>query len=235
MSLANDYQDFLRVDQAVGTPLQQGVIVGAVNPTTIGPFFVGPWPAVLFYLFQVSGAPIGYTVDVVFYTDSTLATVISTYTWKASAGITIIDTAVCQGPWMALTLHPVAAPRNFLAVISPRRFFASPAIAGGGIPFAERITLTIGAGATVDTVLNPVTACGAVWGLTANATSWSSFLLATDETGALTSVLARMDGSAAWPAAPQLVALPSRPVIWRLTNNDAASKVFSGAIVPLRQ
>lgn len=103
--MTQGYPDFLRVSQRIGAPLVNTSLAAVDVDTSLGPFYVGTWPAV-FASVVVTGVSVG-TVELVWLTAETGGDIIATEDYLLTTN-TGVDTArTVLGPWLRIDLSQV--------------------------------------------------------------------------------------------------------------------------------
>lgn len=105
--MTQGYPDFLRVSQRIGAPLANTSLADVDADTSLGPFYVGTWPAVQVAI-GVSGVTVG-TVGLVWLTAQTGGDTIATEDYLLTTNTSLSTQRTVLGPWLRIDLSQVTA------------------------------------------------------------------------------------------------------------------------------
>ncbi len=229
----SDYPDFLRVEQWVGSPLLFGNQANLNSGVVFGPFFVGPWEQVAFYIRQIAGAGVGYTAAFRFY-DAVGGNLVNTVQFGAQANGQMADLVATQSLYMTVTLTWAAGVKTFEVDLIPRRGVHPASRLFGQSGLLTLFGTAVGAGATITQILDPVCACSAVFSVATTATAWTCELREQDSSGATLANIASLGTFAGRGLPPCTVNLPPNPVLFSFTNGDGVGRTVDAGVFPLR-
>jgi hypothetical protein len=226
MTIAAGYPDWQHIDTKVGAALYSNTALNATAGATIGPFFVGNYPAV--NLFLVPSGTSGYTVSVDWASDSTFATVLVSRTFVIIGGGGNLRISLgVAAPWVriVITAGAVVAGDTINAVVTPTTVALTPRQFTNG-QLVTSFNEAIGAGSTSTHGPTIVAPGPAVLVIATSAINSTVSLARVNANGTAFSFLNFAIGSAGLQQSFQVV-LPNNPVQLQITNNDTVTHLYT--------
>lgn len=230
-----DYPDWIRVNQAVGSPLYFNRDVQIADAQLLGPWFVGNWDAVEFAIAVIAPSfPHLFTVTAKFYVDAAMTQVVSQYDWQCQSGTQVLDVIATQGLYMSVQIGHGAAPQHMSVIIVPRLNYTPAALLSGFRPLDRAAGVAIGGGVTATRKVPIVCATRATLCVFCTAVNWEAWLMDQDITGASLGIIASMGSTAGKTPGVATIDVPPDTMIFSITNHDAGAQQYSFALVPTK-
>lgn len=229
----SDYQDWLRVEQWVGSPFVATDDQIVNNNDTFGPFYVAPWEAIAFQTFVHAPSALSVHGLIIEFSDPAFpGVVIAQLVYRALAGQIINDIVPVQGSMMTVKVDSLPAAKHMSLRVVPRRGFNATSRLWSGEPLAIGANLPVAAGVGITQLPVIVMAAHCTWSVFTDAVAWGATLQYLDLASGVQGIVGSSGSTPGDGLATQTVDLPPGPVRFSFVNLDAVGRTVFWALTP---